>query len=653
MESYIDLILANIESFEGNLSVFNSKFTNSELAVNQQEEDSQQEKGEPLTEIQIELFLQDVDNSAVEIVKLLSYSLLSGEYIYAEDIKKSLNIIEGKVKDFIKNTDYLPTDIQSKIFEYSSCITIIIEGYKIFIQDISNQYSTDRIEFLFSQNNQFENVIKESDLSGKLASITDYFFYLISITHIDHFPSNENEYITDLFDLEKKINNLKIHEYTDITRNILIKIKFLMHKWKERKVSENPKSHLYLLDGDIKTVENFKEENLKLKEWCEIIETQYELISKSWIHILESRVKPYKHKNLSDLKVLEIHQLIKYYKDVKPDYTKLNDIYIYLRDKTDLNANNYDVYANIVATNYSLNNSFSLFLELNRDLTIIKEKYTKVKDGIKGEINNFFLEKKYLEYITEFLLKKINEDDKIQYIDRYEDIIKSHCKTEVDSYFSKKEWAKLNFNYIFILPFEECLVPCNDVKGLDNIFYASSFVLPPTSNKIEKEYEKIKEDFEKINLLISTGKYFKTEIQKIEKLNSELDRKDFKSIEIISIFTAIITFILSSIPAYKFINSAEESILFMLSLATALAIFITLIFFSTRDLYLKWQSYIPVFLITIIFAGGYYSLINSEKQELIIDKKTSQKIDSISQKRIDSILNIKGYNSKIKPNSTK
>ena len=401
MESYIDLILANIESFEKNLSVFNSKFTTSELAVNPQEEDSPQEEGEQLAEIQIELFLQDVDNSAVEIVKLLCHSLLSGEYIYAEDIKKSLNLIEEKVKDFIKNTDYLPTDIQSKIFEYSSCVTIIIEGYKIFIQDISNKYSTERIEFLFSQNNQFENVIKESDLSGKLDSITDYFFYLIAITHIDHFPSNENEYITSLFDLEKKINNLKIHEYTDLTRNVLIKIKFLMHKWKERKVSENPKSHLYLLDGDIKTVENFKEENLKLKEWCEIIETQYELISKSWIHILESRVKPYKHKNLSDLKVLEIHQLIKYYKDVKPDYTKLNDIFIYLKNKADVNVNNYDIYANIIATNYSLNNSFSLFLELNKDLTIIKEKYSKVKDEIKGEINNFFVN--ILSGFTDFI----------------------------------------------------------------------------------------------------------------------------------------------------------------------------------------------------------------------------------------------------------
>lgn len=86
-------------------------------------------------------------------------------------------------------------------------------------------------------------------------------------------------------------------------------------------------------DGSVKAVEDFKEENEKLNEWCEIIQTQYELISKNWIYILESRVKSYKNSKLENLKILQIHQLIKYYKDVKPNSSKLQEISIFFEKK--------------------------------------------------------------------------------------------------------------------------------------------------------------------------------------------------------------------------------------------------------------------------------------------------------------------------------
>ncbi|MFH6965844.1 hypothetical protein [Flavobacterium sp. FlaQc-28] len=668
MENYINQILSSIDDFEQKYKDFNS--LDRELSPIEETEDTQRaedtieipetitteeaqttleattedgqetEETRKAEELKNEIFLQEIEKSTIEIIKLFCYSLLSGEYVSVKNLIESLNLVDEKVKTSITNTDFLSDDIQTKIFEYSSAINIVVGGYKIFTQDISNKYSSDRIDFLFSENNRFESILKESNLSEKLDSITDYFFCLLGVNHIDHCPSNENDYITNLFDLEKRITNLKTQEFSDLTKDVLVKIKFLQHKWKQRKVSENPSAHLYLSDGSIKAVEDFKDENEKLKEWCEIIQTQYELISRSWVHTLESRIKPYKNSKLDDLNVLQLHQLIKYYKDVKPNYTKLHEISNFFENKIQENLSNYNQYVNIIGTNYSLNNSFSLFLIDNKDNRAIKNKYIEVKKRIKGEINNFFPEYKYLNYITDFLIRKINDEDKIQFIKTYDEIIKGHCKEEFDSYFLKKEWSKLNFNYVFILPFEESLVP-SSVRGLDNIFYASSFVLPPSNNQIENDYVKVKEDYDKLILFVDTGKYFKKEIQKIEELNKELDKKDFKSIEIISIFTAIITFVLSSIPTYKFVSSVYEALLFMLSLATALAIFITLILFSTRDLYKKWVAYIPVTLLIFVCFIGFNTLTNFEKKEYKIDRATNKKLDSISIVKVDSILKVK------------
>jgi hypothetical protein len=655
--SFIEKIISKISIFEEKITELETKFSDYQLSTTEQQTLPTLEilpvLEIPLTEIEEELFIQLVDISVIDIIKQLSFSLLSGEYISIESIIESLKSIENRVKDFPNKTNSLPHNLQVKILEYSSSVNMSIEGYIIFIRDISNTYSNDRLDFIFTHNNQFEKIIKESNLSNKIDNVTDYFFYLMSLSRIDHFPSNENNYITALFDVEKRIKNLDLQEYSTITKNVFTKINFLKHKWKSRKFNHNPTSILYEEDGIIKNIEDFKDDNnTKLKEWYDIIETQYELISRDWKYILESRIKDYKsEEDFNRLKTLEIHQLIKYYKDVKPNIVRLKEIKKYLGKKIESSTSKYDKYASSVSYNYSLNNCFSLFLISYNDFEKVKDEYSKIKDCTKGNVNNFFLEFKYLEFVTKYLLTKINDGEKIQYIEKYESIIENHCKSEVESYFDKKEWSKSNHNYVFILPFDECLVPTNELDELENIFYASSFVLPPSIEKMDKDFNEIKNDFDKINLYINTGKYFKKEIQKIESLNNELDKKDLKSIEIISIFTAIITFVLSSIPAYKFIHTAWESLLFMLSLASALGIFITLIFFTTRELYKKWQPYTTIVLLLVLCYFGYSRLTINEKAKFEVGNYYKKRIDSISEKKIDSILNINPIKSNNKPNS--
>jgi ABC-type multidrug transport system fused ATPase/permease subunit len=216
-----------------------------------------------------------------------------------------------------------------------------------------------------------------------------------------------------------------------------------------------------------------------------------------------------------------------------------------------------------------------------------------------------------LEYLGKLFLKKILDGEKIDFVNKHEATIK-YLWNEVEEYFEQKEWCKNHHSYVFILPYEESLVGTTDLNDLNAVFYASSFVLPPSHTKIEKDYLKVKEYFEEVRLYIKSGKHFRNEIDKIRSLNEELDKKDFKSIEIISIFTAIITFVLSSIPSYKFVDSVFESVLFMLSLASSLSLFIILILFTTRNLFNKWQAYIAIIFLLLVSGLGYFKLFQQE-----------------------------------------
>lgn len=551
-----------------------------------------------------DVFIISIQQFIFKAVKLFSFSLLKGEYVSLPTIITTLTDTKSKIESYKERTDpLLSNNLQNKILEYITAFNSLIDSYTLFLNRIQNYFSEDKIDYAFIKNKASRGLI-----TAETNEALDYFDNLIALSNIDHFPSNEKEYISELFDIEDNIKELNTGVFEGITRNVLIKIDFLKHKWKARKFHENPELTYYLFNGATRTIEDYQGDNNKLKEWVEIIETQYELISNTWKASLKKRVKNYKNNNLSELSILQIHQLIKYNKDIKKDQNALTKYCEEVKRRLSDAVNNYDKYALGILSNYSLNNEFSLFLESSQDLASTKQKYISLKNNSEGNVNNFFATFKYLEYLSEYFILKVRKEDKLKFIDNYEVSIKSLIEKDLVEYQKEKDWSLKNHSFVFILPYQESLVPTTDLQELSSIFYASSFILPPSNRKIEEDYTKIKNAFEEIKLFVNSGKYFKSEIDKIQSLTKELDKKDFKSIEIISIFTAIITFVLSSIPTYKFIKTVAESLLFMLSLASSMSIFIILILFTTRSLYKKWQAYVVILILFSITGLGYYSL---------------------------------------------
>lgn len=98
---------------------------------NRIEEDTINESDEDAQELKNEIFIQEIENSTIDIVRLFCFSLLSGEYISISDLVEKLKLVDEKVKDLIKNGDFLSNNIQTKIFEYTSAVTIIVEGLSL------------------------------------------------------------------------------------------------------------------------------------------------------------------------------------------------------------------------------------------------------------------------------------------------------------------------------------------------------------------------------------------------------------------------------------------------------------------------------------------------------------------------------------------
>ncbi len=586
-ENYIDGL---ISAHEANLDV------NNNIIISEDAKDSFTQKKEE--------FLND-------IIKALCISVLCGEYIECKDFFEKLEELEVRVKELPNRTNDFQPDIQSQIFDVSSAIIIVVELYKDFFREIENYYSEDRIQFLFQRNTQIKKELNKDNLQIETEKKIKYFLNLLSVTSIDHFPSTEDKYIFEVFKTEEFIENFKNPIFRDITTVIDEKIKFLRFKWKERRLQENPLMHSYLEDGIHKKIGEYSTSNLKLNEWKEIINTQYELNSNGWKALLSDRVKLYKNDDVESFtESLKIHQLIKYYKDVNPNTKKLQEISKkLLKDKSKkLCTNFYDKYAEAIFCNYALNNEFSKYLDNETSVENITSRYEEVNAKLIDTINNYFLKFKYLNKVFDILTPKITDTSKEFFIEKYDEIL-DKCKKILNDYQRSIDWALINFNYIFLLPITESKAKfIIDGKEYD-IFFASSFVLPPTSKRIEDDYNLAKEKFDKLYSYLDFAKFFSNEINEIQNIKKDLDSKEVKSIELLSLFTAVISFIIGGVSGFAFIKDLLTALLFFIVFTTSLLTFLIVLFAFTRGRkiideniqYIKWIYGIFIIAISLLF----------------------------------------------------
>lgn len=133
------------------------------------------------------------------------------------------------------------------------------------------------------------------------------------------------------------------------------------------------------------------------------------------------------------------------------------------------------------------------------------------------------------------------------------------------------------------MPYNESLVDYN-ADDIDKVYYASSFLLPLSLEQINKEFFDIKIEFQnKFNhfeILSSLNKEFGV----IKEIRSKAEESDKKSIETLTIFTAIISFIVGTVSGFSFIDSFVKALIFILIFSISLLTFVLLIFISTKGI---------------------------------------------------------------------
>jgi hypothetical protein len=393
--------------------------------------------------------------------------------------------------------------------------------------------------------------------------------------------------------LEKRIEDYH-QKYPFTKRNILrCKLIFLKYKWKKRQkynrifIKENidinfSKKYVFAneevdLSKKIKVGEEFYQ---FVEDWVKKIEIHYfegsddvdEIYSSHTLVSADQEVK-------NDF---DLFFTIKFYKDVEKDFSKLENL------KTNVKSSKLDKKNKL----YFFNNLFSLLIkDGEKDESVVNKYFKEIKSySDYSQSNNYFIYYKFLDYKLKLVNEKISRNEispeQLEIYIKDCEILNNDCN-------KKFEWTYRSFNVLYQFDVKDCSI---DFMG-DKIYFPTSFLLPIsiTENKflITNKLEEINEL--KYRLIeLKSNRYNKT-------IEEQIKDNEKKSIEMISLFTAVISFIMGSISGFKFIDNIYNAISFITVFGLCLSIFLILILKLIRkDGTYRVLDFLPVFLILLI-----------------------------------------------------
>ncbi|CAA0248218.1 conserved membrane hypothetical protein [Tenacibaculum maritimum] len=583
-------------------------------------------------------------------------SLISGEYIL--DTDKIINDIEklnNESKILLNPVPVENFETQNFLLdvlkgEYIDILKIFSNIYLNFIKLVKSQNENPNIDIVYEANSdtvRFFNNVSSDNLRDKIR----FFDLIILVYRIDHFFNDNVSVYKAINQLE---NNLKEYQKSEYHIAIKEKVNYLKFKWEIRQKSykrNNFKlSKAYLIDDELFISTDrvdYKSSIDKLKKWEEYIECYYEL--DNWNSKLNSITTNFKHKSYESLTSLELLFLLKDFKDVNKDYLNLKEVVeeFEIRYKDNSNSEKRFLYNKTYL--YAINNQFSALLEQNDvNSAQVKELKSHVeKIQKKCNIDNFFIDSKYISFRLNQINNSFENREVLDDLSKYKDEL-DELSEAIKQYKAKLYWSKNNHNLLFQLPYEECLVNSN-IEDLD-IFYASSIVLPLPHEESQEGYEVINSKLKELKQLVLSVASLNREFETIKNIEinqknalEDLKNNQVKSIETITLFTAVIAFIITSIPSFSFVKDIFQAILFIGIIGSSLLIMLGVMFLFTRG-FKKNSSWILITLSIVLFIFTILSLNNSvNKIETNIESKYIKKLDSlkITQHKIDSLRIVK------------
>ena len=478
--------------------------------------------------------IERIENFAQKAFVFFAKSILSGEYIIRDDIMSTLD----RLKDTLCHE--MPIDnpneeeqcliIKKEYRRLCDLISFNIDKYKQLILKLRNRYT-------LSQSNVLVNAFRIPRGIGENHYLSEYFYVLFEITEYDHLLS----------DRRKAINNLILHHSLlsekycqgDINVDFLLTLKVLDQKSlfliKKLLIDDNYEFD-YLIN-----FENYhydaRSSDISL---FELFDTAFEFYRRD-DYLEDNYVRKMQYSVLScSCRLRELALLIKYYKD-HPDssLTQINNIiklfddkYSYLSDKH--KKREYDVYALNTIKNYMYNCRFSFIL---KNSTLQYDDFVsemgKIEDLQKQtRIFNFYPYEKAICHIIDLFDKN-----------------DSLSSAQANKYLEKLDYYILKYEQALQWCYEQSFMPVQNVYN-DSIVPIPDFgaVFVPSTFCRPVKYAKRQDNltrFKTHSLFLKNEMSLKVEREEIQSIKESIDRSQLKNVELLSIFTAIITFLFS------------------------------------------------------------------------------------------------------------
>lgn len=604
-------------------------------------------------------------SSVEEIISYLFNSILIGEFITDTNFENLNSSEEGLDFSVINNIDLLSIEnILANNKEISDLTRSNIEIFKKRIIQIKSIISDLYIPFVkdvrvILKNREKDAIITSSYKYQSISEdyITGLFFLNIRLCSLDIY-FNESQYCFDkISSIKEEILSIESIPKYRFLKNEIEKIKkkatFLLFKWCKR--AEVSGVSLYIDKG----IESYETELKKYGSvWISLVDyinNHYYNEKSEKQKISERKLKKsfadIKDKNPEEFSCREIHLYIKYYKDINKNLDKLDEIILFLEEwKDEEEINNEEKNIRTIIYNYARNNRFSLFTETSDDREDLQKQYNKIDNK---DNKNYFLQYKFIDKSIQLLnteLKQTNETTTIEEIDKIETYLKK-IESEYITYKKNIEWILEHIYFIYRVSFKECII--------DDIFIYSSFLLPLDNRKSKDGFEKVSDKFRELKSQLPLFRKmveFNADVSKVKEelfqFDEKIEKHDTKTIELMGLFSAIIAFVMGSIPTFQYLKNIFDVGIFFVVFATSLISFLLVLLFITGRIKVNkeqkwWKSpilyfYFGMFLITIVLS--YFNpkdndrkttTLKQTEKTVIEEKITSNKaIDTLKQSKI-------------------
>lgn len=609
----------------------------------------------------IEKFLVSLDFFCENI----DYSILSGEYIPVDDklLNDKLNEIINLLKAII---DFTLIPIGSSSEEETS------KQYDNYYNQISNYFVTplisviNRYELLVNfktrhlKAQNLDSVLFEKHTQDEIIDIKDNFitvdiekkiratYFNLELAKFDLSLMVDEKILSRCIWIVKEIESFSLpQKYYRLIRQ---KANYISYKILYR-CEQDEKSYLFSLNSNVEEID---------KEGLDVgVFDSFKKITDNHYNEQRSKSSDYSKKRIEEFyakldsgKVPELkdyHAVIKYYKDNKTNLERLNNLVIEYQSFCEQEQKNpsitlFNKRAYTISLHYILNNQLSLGIAKKKiNLTNWKEEYDKFL--IKNEENriyNYFPYYKLSNFLSAEIENEFGADE--PNIEILASLIESlqNVLGDLEKTFN---WCVKNYFLAFQLTFEECLIYDPELKI--NVFLSSSFVLPLNYPKLLSEIKIIESNVLKFNTMLSIQKSISRQTLQIDEVKKQNQKSERRSIEVLSVFAAIVMFVSGNIQIFTKVETIERSLQFMLLFAYVLGLFVFLIWFISRPEGIKGLKIISVhgflvfvFVLSTIVAlaivCGTYPFDKVSKTEDVLN--LNKKIDS-TKVRFDSLIN--------------